>query len=347
MTPTRLRILMTSYYMPSDSKIGVGHQVHLLANQLVSMGHQVTLATPCPVSDGATYRTMSLPLGGSLRTFRWAFRLRRLDLSPFDVLHAHGDDYWLWRRRVGAHIRTMHGSCLAEALRVPGGREKLRMLLLGLGELSATVVADRTVAVSKNTTRWMPWVREVIPNGVDAAALTQDRTPSLHPSILFVGTYENRKRGKLLAEAFEREVLPAQPDAELWMVCSDAPDAPRVNVLGRVDASELARLYLSAWAFCLPSSYEGFGIPYVEALTAGLPVVATRNPGSTELAAACPAIRLVPDEGLGAALLEMLRQGPPKQSAVTATRASAQPFDIQQVALAYVRVYRELLEQRA
>ena len=345
MTGPGLRILMTSFYMPSESKIGVGHQVHLLANQLVALGHEVTVATPCVASVGATYTTLTLPVAGPARTFRWALRLRRLDLSGYDVLHAHGDDYWLWRRRVRAHVRTMHGSCLAEALRVPSGREKLRMVLLGLGELLATAVADRTVAVSANTTRWMPWVRQVIPNGVDAAALRGERTPSPHPSILFVGTYENRKRGRLLAEAFARDVLPARPDAELWMVCSDAPPAPQVTVLGRVESPELVRLYRSAWAFCLPSSYEGFGIPYVEALTAGLPVVATRNPGATELAAQCPMISLVPDDGLGAALLGALQDGPPDDMAVAAARASAEPYDIEKVALAYVAVYRELLER--
>ena len=129
------------------------------------------------------------------------------------------------------------------------------------------------------------------------------------------------------------------------MVCSDAPPAPQVTVLGRVESTELARLYRSAWAFCLPSSYEGVGIPYVEALTAGMPVVATRNPGATELAGQCPQIALVPDDGVGAALIQALQCGPPAERDVAAARASAEPLDIEKVALAYVAVYRELLER--
>ncbi len=123
--------------------------------------------------------------------------MRKVDLSDFDVLHAHGDDYWLWRRRVAAHIRTMHGSCVAEAVRIPRLKEKVRMLALAAGETLATGVADETVLVSPDTSRYMPWVRTVIPNGVDSRIFHPDGTERTdHPTLLFVGTYSNRKRGR-------------------------------------------------------------------------------------------------------------------------------------------------------
>ena len=46
-------------------------------------------------------------------------------------------------------------------------------------------------------------------------------------------------------------------------------------MLGQVSDAELVDLYRSSWLFCLPSSYEGFGIPYAEAMANGCPVVAT------------------------------------------------------------------------
>ena len=300
-----LRIAMISYYLPSGSKIGVGYQVHALANELVRRGHSVTVFSSCGPASGSAYETETINLSGSNRTFKFALRLRTVDWSRFDVLHAHGDDYWLWRRRVPAHIRTLHGSCFSEAIRIRGVRERLRMLLLGLSEVLATAVADESVAVSQNTRQWMPWVRCVIPNGVDLKRF-QPGERSRNPSVLFVGTYLNRKRGKLLVEVFERDVLPRHPDAELWMVAEDAPSGVGVRVLGRVSEAELVELYQQAWVFCLPSTYEGFGIPYVEAMASGCPVVATSNPGSVEVTQNGRLGLLVADDDLGGALFRLL-----------------------------------------
>ena len=139
---------MISYYLPSESKIGVGYQVHALANELARRGHTSTSSAPARRSPGRRYGHVHVPLPGSLRTFRFAFEMRRRDLSSYDVLHAHGEDYWMWRRRVPMHVRTLHGSCFEEALRIRGVKEKARMVLLGFTEVLASLVADRTVLIS-------------------------------------------------------------------------------------------------------------------------------------------------------------------------------------------------------
>jgi glycosyltransferase involved in cell wall biosynthesis len=346
---TRWRIAMTSLYLPGSSKIGVGHQVHRFANEMVRRGHDVTVFSPSRTGPGAEYALHAIDPGTSARTFRFAWRLRDVDFSSFDILHAHGDDTFLAGTRRPPHVRTVHGSCLCEALHIRGAKERARMALLGAGEMVSTAIADRCVAVSGATARTYPWIRHVIPNGVDVRRLGKPhpsgRTEA--PTILFVGTLRNRKRGHLLVDAFERTVRPAIPESRLWMVCTDAPDGAGIEVLGNLSDDQLIERYQRAWVFCLPSSYEGFGLPYVEAMAAGCPVVATSNPGAAEVLAGGRYGRIVPPERIGASLVELLRD-PAKRDELSARgRTHAQEYDWEVVCRAYEAVYESVLNTAA
>lgn len=343
-----LRIAMISNYLPSDSKMGVGHQAHALATELAHRGHEVVMFSPSPPVVGALYGHRPVPLAGSLRTFKFALALRRQDFTGFDVIHAHGDDYWLWRRRAPVHVRTMHGSCFEEALRISGAKERLRMVLLGLTETLASLVADRTVLVSPQTRRWMPWVRGVIPNGVDLTRFAGLIARADHPTVLFVGTWGSRKRGSMLAEAFVRDILPRVPDAELRMVTQDAPARlpDGVHALGRLTDAELAEEYGRAWVFCLPSTYEGFGIPYAEAMAAGVPVVATPNVGARFVTDEGRTGVLVEPEGLGPAIADLLLDETHRAALADAGLRRARAFGLARVVDAYERVYRAGMARR-
>ncbi len=339
-----LRIAMVSNYLPSGSKIGVGYQADALARALVERGHAVEVWSPSPPVEGAPYVQHEVPVGDRLRTFRLALALRRVDFGDVDVLHAHGDDYWLWRRRAPVHVRTMHGSCFEEARTIPGAREKLRMVALGVTELVATLVADRTVVVSPQTRRWVPWVRTVVPNGVDRRRFAPGAAArAAHPVVLFVGTWERRKRGRLLAEAFAEHVRPHVPDAELRMVTQDAPAElpPGVVALGRLSDDELAAEYARAWVFSLPSTYEGFGIPYAEAMSSGLPVVATPNPGARYVTDEGRFGLLAADDELGPTLRRLLTDETERAAWAARSAERANAFALDRVAADYERIYRE------
>ena len=259
-----------------------------------------------PPVAGALYSTETLRVEGSLRTFQFARRLRRMDWSEFDVLHAHSSDFLLWGRGKPPHVRTVHGSSLREAVHIRGLRPRAAMLYYAACETAATIAADDAVAVSRNTQGWLPWVRTRIPNGVDLSRFSPGEK-SANPTILFVGTYGQRKRGRLLADLFEREMLPLVPDAELWLVAEDAPARPGMKVFPRLPEAELQDLYRRAWVFCLPSTYEGFGIPYIEAMASGTAVVATRNAGAVEVTEDGRYGVVAEDDELAEALLHLIR----------------------------------------
>ncbi len=382
--PEQLKIAMISLYLPGEEKMGVGYQAHGMANALTDRGHAVTMFSRCRAPEDALYTTTTIPVGSKLTTFRFAWNLRRIDFSSYDIVHAHTDDYFLPRskrptatesdesgRRKRIHnssrvnmpprVRTMHGSCLQEAKYIRGFRARMRMLLLAAGEQRAVHTADRTVCVSHNTLLSFPSLRaahnKMIPNGIDLSVFHPlSSTNSAHdseeaqrlqktpfPSILFVGTYNNRKRGKLLMNIFASEVLPAQSEAQLWMVTDDAPEAPNVTVTGRIPTAELADLYRKAWVFCLPSSYEGFGVPYLEALASGIPVVATPNVGAREVLCEGRYGRIVPEDQIGAAILDLLQEARERQHLGERGLARAREFDWNCIIDRYEQVYAELL----
>lgn len=91
--------------------------------------------------------------------------------------------------------------------------------------------------------------------------------------ILFVGTVWKNKGGPELVEAFKR-VLEKHPAAQLRIAgCSPKLNVHNCIVLGKIPLESVAREYHNASLFCLPTWRESFGISYIEAMSAGLPVV--------------------------------------------------------------------------
>lgn len=141
------------------------------------------------------------------------------------------------------------------------------------------------------------------------------------PYVLAVGTLEPRKNLGLTLEAFEF-LRGDRPDVELVVAgpagWGDQPDLRRtgVSAIGYAEPERLARLYRGAAALAFPSRFEGFGMPIVEAMASGLPVVASAHPSLDE-AAGDAALRCDPDDapGLAAALVAALEEPEPLRRA--------------------------------
>jgi glycosyltransferase involved in cell wall biosynthesis len=293
---------------------GVEIAVHRLANALTDLGKdEVTVLAATTAPPDARYRRETISEAAPLLVRNQLARLILLPaalnfagLARFDVVHLHGDDWFLFSRRT-ATVRSLHGSALREAQHAVSLRHKLLMYgVYGLEHLSARL-CTLPLAVGRDTAA-VYGVNRIVANGVDSAVFFPGpKSPT--PRVLFVGTWEGRKRGKLVYDVFLRDVLPRVPNAELCMVCDYCPPHPRVIAEVFPTDTTLAERFREAWVFTLPSTYEGFGIPYLEALASGTAVVATSNGGAREVLDEGRFGEIVDDASLGGTIARLLEDG--------------------------------------
>jgi phosphatidylinositol alpha-mannosyltransferase len=338
-----MRIAMANALLPNDEKAGVPFQVHHLANELAARGHEVTVFSFSSRPVGALYSVCSYPRVPALRRFYpflFAYQLATTNFSAFDVLHVHGDNYLLWNTH--PQVRTFHGSAADEARAARTLRRKAFFHVTHLLERLSVKIADRNVGVSETTRQRFAALHSVVPCGVDTNSFTPG-AKSANPTILFVGTTGGRKRGRFLAEVFGREVRSHIPNAELLMVSDGNICADGVQNLGRVSDSELAALYRSAWLFCLPSSYEGFGVPYIEAMASGTAVVASPNPGALEVLKDGEFGIVSSDESLGLTLRALLSDETQREEFVRRGLLRSADYRWGRIAAQYENVYRSAI----
>jgi glycosyltransferase involved in cell wall biosynthesis len=199
----------------------------------------------------------------------------------------------------------------------------------------------------------------VVPNGFDAGLVgdpDRGRARIGRPYVLAVGTIEPRKDHPTLVEAMAA-VWTSLPDVELVIVGADGwgtamldraldrfDPRRRVIRMGYVDPQTKADLLAGALAMAYPSLYEGFGLPVLEAMAAGVPVVTT-NAGAIPEVAGRAAVLVEPrDPGaLAGALLSVLEDDVVRGRLVSAGRERVTHFDWDRSAVALHQLYRRLV----
>jgi glycosyltransferase involved in cell wall biosynthesis len=258
------------------------------------------------------------------------------DLSPItfpQTFRAHNRIYLTWATRASARraarILTVSEFSKQEIVRILG-------------------VSPERVVVTYNAcdARFAP---------PDPAAVAAFRRRAGLPErfILFLGTLEPRKNLPTLLEAYAR--IAAATDAPLiigggkgWLY--DAIFArvealnlgQRVRFVGYIDAAEQPLWYAAATVFVFPSLYEGFGIPPLEAMACGTPVIASTSSSLPEVVG--DAGLLVPPtdaEALGAAIVRLLEDAGLRAELRERGLRQARRFSWRTTAERTLAVYRE------
>jgi glycosyltransferase involved in cell wall biosynthesis len=211
--------------------------------------------------------------------------------TSIDVLHA---TTWAIPPRTAPMVVTVHDLAF---LRAPEhftarGLEIVRAeadLIVTPSQVTATDCIDHGISADR--------VR-VIPLAAHVPAVTDDDVTAFRrryslprPYVLWCGTLEPRKNLPTLLRAFER--VAAREDLDLVLVGPSGwgsvdPLAiagkvrDRVKILGHLSHADLDSAYAGARVFAFPSIWEGFGLPVLEAMAHGIPVVTTRGSSMAE-----------------------------------------------------------------
>ena len=338
---------------------GAGRYVMELARRLPARGLETTLVT-C-VGDEARWREYSPEAQVAARVpkaraARLLYEAVRLGTSPVaraaDVWH--GPHYTMPRRGPTPCVVTIHDMTFFTN---PEWHERSKVAFFRRAISYAATHARAIVSVSQYTARLIDELLEghapviVAPLGVDLERFKLDATGDeeclRHHALatdkdyfLFVGTFEPRKGIDVLLDAFAI-VTQEHPHVELWLAgqsgwgveeverrLAQHVSSSRIRRLGFVADEALAPLLRAARATVYPSRGEGFGLPVLEALACGVPVVTTRDTVMQEVAGSAATLTPAGSASeLARAMLEILdRTDEERASDALQGRARAELF---------------------
>lgn len=285
---------------------------------------------------------------------RWWLAGLPLELRRIGAEVFHGTDFavpYLGRR---PSVMTVHDlSPWAEGDRRTSGAGRVRRRAPLLMRL-ATMILTPTEAIRRELTQRFG----VSPSRVAAVPEAAGKLfrplatpePPETPYVLFVGTADRRKNLHRLIEAW-REAR--RVESHLRLVVAGRPRDPRppeepgLVYTGLLPDAQVAALMARATVFAYPSLYEGFGLPVLEAMQSGAPVIISRDPALAEVAGdAAVQVDASSTTDLAQAILDVVRHPRRRQELVERGLRRAAEFSWRQTAIRTRAVYQEAIRRK-
>jgi glycosyltransferase involved in cell wall biosynthesis len=284
--------------------------------------------------------------------------------GPSDVVH--GPNFVVPPARRAATVVTVHDLtclrfpqlCTADTLRYPRLIERAIQRGAWIHTPSPAMADEVRSAFDVEPERVVP-IDNGAPGQLGGDAATGRRLAGAPRYVLSLGTIEPRKDLPMLVRAFDA-LAGADPDIRLVVAgadgwgaeafdeaCQRARHRSRIIRLGWVSEDEAAGLLRGASVFAYPSIYEGFGLPPLEAMTAGTPVVATRA-GALPDTLGDAAVLVPPGDtdGLAEALARVLDDGPTRADLIARGHRNLARFSWDRTADELVALYRTAVTAR-
>lgn len=231
-----------------------------------------------------------------------------------------------------------------EAVYGVGFPRKMYQGLFYIFEIISSVKKGDKYGISKSTTKSVPFLRNYIPCGVPLDRYSPEGRKTANPSILFIGDLDSRKRGRMMTEIFTKDILPRLPDCELTVVGPQPCSGKNIKYAGVISENSLIEEYRKSWVYCMASSYEGFGVPLIEAMACGTAAVTVDNNGASEIVNDGENGFIVRDRDLPDTVLRVLTDRGIRQRLITGGLKTVKKYyDINETARLYERAYKRII----
>ena len=301
-----------------NSKTGVGQYVQELLEELLekaskdmffsvmlhpSLDMKHPLVKFVSRRKNAEIMWFDIPAIGFKRDIKFFLKRRKLKCDLFHCLYSNHPLFFK-----GTQMVTIHDLKYVLHPEFMGSKGKLKSIYLKNLMRHAAKHCEKLITVSESTRNdllkvfpYMSGLKERTQVVYEAATVSMKTNKEMikrfeldRPYFLYLGELRPHKNVGRVIQAFMQFKGTLAPDADIRLIVAGKPhrsfimpaDAHRENIIftGYVKDDDAYTLYSNALAYCLPSLYEGFGLPILEAMKCGCPVITSDFSSTAEVA---------------------------------------------------------------